>query len=390
MASRSDFCTHGGTGVHREPPAGGPSRRRPKGKFRTGSSLILFLVVLALCAVAVVPSPSRAPVTGTAAGDKIEAELDRTDQVIDRAEERLKDCADAVGLKLLDQARQLQEQAVKAWHAVNPTGPRSPQLVLGMTRKARDLALRAIETCVEPVASETLRNLIDTTQDRAGEVAAAVGGGADEAVRRLLDAGVWQLDKAREAYQAGQYRRAMTLASAARNLIQRAWLRSQKTLQSGASSGAGEMLDRTDLLLAGVRESAGGDAGPKVEALLDLAQREQDQARSLSDQGRPDLALRHTEKARAGALDALWLVQHAPDPARIGAVLDWIDGLLQEAAEPIRASASPEAQQLWEKAGDQLQQARSALTGGDAARAMRQLRAADALLRQARARAERG
>jgi len=309
--------------------------------------------------------------------------------VLQRAEENLRDCASPKATALLNQAVELQRKAIGLYENAGSPGPN--RQVVALTLHARELAVDAIETCqVEFKAHESLRAMLDSTSELLRDANTSVTASRSPEARRLLDAGIWQLDKAREAYRAGEYRRAILLGGAARNLILRAVSRS-----SGAAEGPGPAarvevaLERTDLLLADLRSTPGLQADPKARALLDGAEEAQEQARELLGRGRAAAALRRTQAARADALDALWRLARALDPGRIEDAAELVDRFLEETAPEIRASGSRDALALLEEARQQLAEAREDLARGDTERAAQGVRTADSLLRRAAERAGR-
>jgi HEPN domain-containing protein len=263
--------------------------------------------------------------------------------------------------------------------------------ILPLTRRARELAVDAIEQCqVEFKAHESLRSMLDSTSALLQEAQSAVAASTDVEARRLLEAGIWQLDRAREAYRAGDYRRAILLGGAARNLVQRARDRARGVVDdAGPGSRLDAALDRTDALLAEVRGVAGLREDARARALFEKAEREQEQARTLRERGVPVAALRRTQSARASAMDALWRVQRAPDPRQLRDAADMVGRLLDQISPEIRASGSGEALGLLEKAAEQLRAARAELAGGNMERAAKAVRTADSLLRRAAEKAAR-
>ena len=103
--------------------------------------------------------------TGTAGAadrDKISDEIDRTETVIQRAAEQLQGCSNRKGAALLEEAKRLQEKARES--IGGPTTPAGASRALAYTRKARELAVQAIEACLEPVAEDALRRLLDEAE----------------------------------------------------------------------------------------------------------------------------------------------------------------------------------------------------------------------------------
>lgn len=385
MGSRFERCT-GRTRRAGRVTLGG----RPGARLRASLS-VLVLVSSAAIAVATSPPSAAAPLVSLDpfGRDRLLVELERTDQVLQRAGESLRDCSSPKANLLLVEGKKLQDEARTLYSTGSSTVP--PARILLLTRRARSLAVDAIEQCqVEAGAHEELRVLLDTTSNLLQDARSAVEASGNAEAGRLLDAGLWQLDRAREAYRAGEYRRAILLGGAARNLVHRALDRVRGADEpSGAGARLDLALDRTDALLTELREMIGAGADVSAKALLEKAEREQEQARGLRERGAAAGALRRTQAARASALDALWLIQRAPDPDRLRDAANMVERLLAEASPEILGSGSAEAAELLAKAQDQLRTARAELAGGDIDRAAEAVRTADSLLRRAAEKAAR-
>jgi hypothetical protein len=364
MESRSEVCT------------------RRSSRARAGAlALLLGLAFFSLVLAGPGARPALADAGGTSASrDKVQTELDRTDQVLERAQETVRTCSDAKAAAYLEEAQAEQRKARDLLVSGTPGG--GPKLALSLTLSARNLAVKAIELCVQPVATDALRELLDSTQDLVHDASSAVNASGNPAARRLFEAGLSQLDKAREAYGNKDLRRALSLGAAARNLVRRALQRAQEGASGGSVETAESALDRTDLLISEVRSAQGSDQ-TKVEAILERAQKEQDQARRSLTDGQADPAMRWTVKARSSALEALWLVQQTPDAERLRSALEVVEGSLRESGPGIRASGVEEAVRLLEKAQEQADAARQDLAKGETERAVQSMRLADSLLRRA-------
>jgi hypothetical protein len=78
-----------------------------------------------------------------------------------------------------------------------------------MTQQARQIARRAIETAeIEAKAHESIRD-DRLTRDLAQDAAILVRERGDTEAQRLLDGGLWQLQRAQDAYQGLVYRKAI-------------------------------------------------------------------------------------------------------------------------------------------------------------------------------------
>jgi hypothetical protein len=357
-------------------PAGTPLSPGVRG-VRAGRAWLRLLLAASL--VVALAAPAAAGGIDSQARDKIQSELMRTDQVLERAEQTVRDCANRKAAAYLEEAKAQQAKAREL--LVGPTPGAGGAQALQLTLRARDLAVKAIELCVQPAATGALRDLLDSTEELVREASAAVNASGNPEARRLLEAGLWQLDKAREAYGNKDLRRAVSLGAAARNLLQRALQRARED-RSGRDEGLVEAaLDRTDLLLSDVRASDPEEA--KAQAILDRAQEQQNQARASYREGKTQLAMRWTLKARSSAFEAFWLAQRVPDNAHVQAALEMIEASLRESGPGIRTSGPQEAVQMLDKAQELAGSARRLLGDGDTDRAAREARLADSLLRRA-------
>jgi len=313
--------------------------------------------------------------------EKLEQELERTDRVLERAADQLRDCSDRKAGLLMEEAKKNQDRARRA--GANPTAPGGLEQALRLTLLAREQAVRAIEACVQPVAEEALRRLLDSTQDLLSEAAGEVKASANLAAQRLLEAGSQQLDRAREAYRGREYERAATLGGMARNLILRARQRLRERDAVGARPRAELALERTDLLLAEIRGHAEVLDDAKARALLERAEEQQEQASDLLRQGRIGPALRLTRLAREEGLKAFWRANRAPKLDSVRRAIDLVESLYADLAPSVRESGDAEAIRLLDLARDRLAAARDRLREGSAEPAAQAARQADSLLRRA-------
>lgn len=361
---------------------------RQAGVIRLRGAGMIRLTVFGLLFAAVSGAAARTPLDILTAvdADRVRAELERTDQVLVRAAEHTQDCESIRGRGLLREGRKIQGDAWARFRgtAGSPQEQRRNQATaLRMTRTARDLAVKAIETCqVEFQAHQSITSMLDSTRELAGEAAALVRASRSADGQRLLDAGIRQLEHAMDAYRNRDLRRAITLGAAARRLIQRAMQRAQAGEGSGGSERTAGALERTEQVLQDLSRHIGsGDR--RAKALLERARSEQDLASAHYRDGRYEQALRLTQAARRSVLDALWEAQKAPDRDRVAGALEIVERVMQETGPEILRSGDQESMRLLEAAGGQIESAHRLLAQGDAARAAQAVRTADSLLRRA-------
>ena len=379
MGFRSERCTDRGDSTLRgEPSRSAIRRRRP---LRPGWRGVWILLLACLAGGGAAASAQSAGIFEWGGRDRLLAELERTDRVLERAADHAADCSSPKAKVLLREARELQARARELYGAGGPTLPVDRIVIL--TRQARELAVDAIELCqVESKAQESLRSMLDSTSGLLDQAESTVAQSGSADARRLLDAAVWQLDRARAAYRTGETRRAILLGGVARGLVLRALDRAR-----GGSGAVGPRLevalDRTEALLSEVRAADGWNEDPRARALLERAEREQDQARDLQSDGAAVAALQRTRAARESALDALWMLQRSPQPERIRDARELVARLADQAEAEIDSSGSAESRALLREVRVQLRAAEVAIAGRDWEQASAAVRTADSLLRRA-------
>lgn len=307
------------------------------------------------------------------------SELERTDRILERAQEQ-------AGLSLTARSGDYLRQAVKlqgdAWEAYGK-GRMYYRACIDLTLKARDLARRALETAeIEIKANEIIRDLVESTKILVEEASAEVPGAGDAQAQRLLQSGIAQLQRAEDAYRDSEYRMAIRLAATARDLVQRALLRARGATGSETTLLA-TALDRTDALLEEVRLGLAVASEPKGAALLKEATQLQARAREFHLMGRGALALRFTTQARQAGLDALLLLSRNPDRADVERALDVVGQILSDLGPEILASGSEKGRVFYESARKRHAEAADLLARGEHARALDAARTAEGLLRRA-------
>ena len=309
----------------------------------------------------------------------VRGELERTDRILERAREQVRISITGRANDLLNQAFSIQNRARRHLYREKP----QLRAAFDLTLKARDLAGRAVGTAeIEARAFESTRDLVESTLEMIDRVGGDVRDSGDEQAGRLLQAGIKQLRKAREAYLAGEYRRAIELAALARDLVQRAHHRARDAA-SGVSNQVETVLDRTDALLDEVALARTGSTDSKAERHYQEARRLQQQAWERHRQGRPRLAVQLASRARQVALDALFLLARDPDREEVERALAVVEQLLTDLSSEILASGSQKAERLLHLARQRHFEAAKQLEEDNLDRAFETARLADRLLRRA-------
>lgn len=307
-------------------------------------------------------------------------ELDRTDRILERAREQVGVSVSNRAHEYLDRAFDLQGQAKSTYDPRSRLTWRPTYL---LTMESRELARRALETAeIDVKAHESIRDLIESTRQLSEQAAALVHERGDPEAQRLLDGGLWQLQRAEEAYRSGEYRKAIRLAASARDLVQR----SMQSARGDAASSAAAVeaaIDRTQALIEEVRVGLAETADETAERLLEEAVRLQASAVQMQQDRKPAIALRMTTQARQSALEAMLLVAKKPDADDVERALSAVDQLLQDVASVITSSGSDEAITLLDSARQRQSDARALLSQGKTSQALATARLAENLLHRA-------
>lgn len=307
-------------------------------------------------------------------------DLERTDRILDRAREQVGASPSARAVTLLDHAVGMQAEAK---HVYRQHDRGTWRAAMRLTQQSRDLARRAIETAeIEVKGHESVRDLIESTRDLAVDAGAIVRERGDQEARRLLDGGLWQLQRAQEAYRGLSYRKAIRLAATARDMVQRAIQRARSGGPGGEQS-VEAAIDRTQALLDELDVSLDGSGDSRAERLRDQALRFQEQALRMHREQKPGVALQLTTQARQAAIEALLLLSDKPDGEEVERALMIVEQLIQDAAPVIRSSGSSAAAELFESARQRHAEARQQLAEGNAAQSLATARIAEGLLHRA-------
>ena len=293
---------------------------RPKGAGTRGRwQRILCTALLLLVA--------RAPVARAQAGTDVLAALDRTDQVIARADQVIAAHPNQLALDYLDQARQFQARARSAFTAGLLAD------ALRLSDAARRRAFAAIELAQQAGSSDFLQFAIERTDAFLDRIAPFLSDCPNEQATRLFTTALDLQRRAKDALQVGRPRVALSLTTDARGRATRA-LRTAEASCGESADRTQRAVERTDQLL---EDSAWlSDAGSKAARAYDGAVAAQQRARRQLDQGRYPDALDLTLQARDQLVRAL---SRSDRPLAKDAVAQAVQGS-RERLERARTAAS--------------------------------------------------
>jgi hypothetical protein len=308
--------------------------------------------------------------------DRVGDELLRTDELLRRATEVVRESQSQRAQELVDQATTVQ---LEAWDRF-----RAGRAVLAgqLTLQARALAVRSITLARE---DSSLRN----RAAREGEKAERAWQAAREQLSdrpstqaiRLLDEARSQMERGRLQFQEQHYEAALRLAVSAQSLIRQA-LGSGTGGSSGALSIARE-LERTDRLIDRVSEPVRESANAEAIRLLARAVEVQASARADERAGRPRVALAGTKEARVLAGRAHALVRGPIDTGSVEKTLAETDRILAQARDVIRDAGDERAFKLLEKAMEHQARALEHFREKEPRRALAETRVARSLAKRA-------
>jgi hypothetical protein len=293
------------------------------------ASFLRWMAVAALVATCLMPAAASAQ--GNRDGERLRRELEKTDEVMSRARDIVRDAMSARGRQMLEAAQDVQRNAWQAFHG------RRERLAFDLTMRARDEALRAIRFSESEFrAVERIRNLLDSTSDLVGEASAVVPQSGDQEAIRLFDAGRLQLTRAHEAFRDRRFRQALTLTLTSRDLLLRA-LRLAEDSPAASPDRLREVIERTEAL-AREADAAGAADDRRARELLEQGNRQLDQAREAARDGRPRLAFQRAMAARERFLDVLRLSERSLGKAEVAAEVEATGRLLADEGPRIRSS----------------------------------------------------
>jgi tetratricopeptide (TPR) repeat protein len=302
------------------------------------------------CAIALCLCSAAAPALAQEPGGRVEEELRRTDEHLQRVAPVVRESDSERARELLEQALRVQGQAWEVFRSGRPA------IALRLTREARDLGARAL---VLARGDRSLKTRAEQELERAARmlehVREELGGSLEEPARRLLEEAAGQIERGRAHFAEQHYEVALRLAISAQRLIRQAG-----SLGPGPAGDSRVLreLERTDHLIERaaplIRESGHEEAGRILDSAIELQAKAWEAYRAGGL--RPALAL--TREARGLIHRALSIVRGPVDAERVMRTLEETGAILERAAEVVRSSGVDHALRLLEKAIEHQSRAR--------------------------------
>lgn len=272
----------------------------------------------------------------------VERELEKTDAVVERAEDVVSENRNPKAEYLLEMARELQGEAENHFRMMRY------RMALGMTLNARKRAYEAIGFTKKDEENENLVwKAIERTDQlisRAQEGASGVEGGR---IPSLLEMAVASQQKAQELFRERRLRAALKLTQEAREIAQKVLglVSDGKRLNRLAQND----LQITDRLIEKASVVIGESQIQKAEQLLHQARSSQEKAWDMFNQERFREATTNTQKAGELTREALGLVEEEITPEMAENAIHQNERLVEEGVEMMKPSTSQDARSTFEK-----------------------------------------
>ncbi len=334
--------------------------------------LTTLLMILLVC------GPSLLAQTGGLSPDRVQADIDLTDRLIDQAQELINATDNPAGIVFLEQAITTQDLAKTAFTEARYFDARR------LTLLSRDLVRRALKSnrTTEQNSDLVLRKLerAGDKLDRAGELLGEID---NPTLVSIYETARENLRRAWDFYNAQQFAPAIKLAEQVEKTAERIIISVDN--QSASDANYRRRLESAQEAIANAREMLADCRSAQSQNLLEQAEKGLELAQQLADAGRYPAAMQALQRAREQALRATR--ECRGDEALVNRY-----NRLFEQAEQLKeqnltlAGENREAiDQLLVQADEQLVLAKAAIDANEIVRATAALQAAQLALRQAEA-----
>lgn len=333
---------------------------------------LLAFAVLATLGIAMM---SMAQTDRGRAIEMLRAELDRTDQIIERAESEIVGSGNQTAITALEQAKSLQSQARDQFALGTPAGYLAARRLTLLARQQVVLALKVIGGArgnTEQQDDFVLRKL-ESAADRLDQALESLAAGGNRNLEAIADAAKQNLDRAWEFYRNKQYRPALKLAEQVERAAGRI-LGAGELKQLGReeferlSLSIGQLIETARQQLADCNSETGmaylTEAEQAYQLAQDLYERERVGAALQALQRSRELALKAGRECRGldrlqeryeqlmAQLNRLKIESAAPDD-----VIEPFDRLLTQAEDQLALAHQYIVDNNWQKAAIALQAA---------------------------------
>ncbi len=228
--------------------------------------------------------------------DSIKKELEKTDRVLERVAEQFDGNADTKARRMFEEAKELQRKAKNSFRSDNP------RRALELTRRARQLATRALKMLATRANRENVQQAIRLTDMLVAEAKEILAHRDVQRLQRKIEQAEDLQREAKRRFERGNFERALNLTLKARRLLREALASVKQVLNKREVRRA---LVETDEILARLKGALEGSDSDIAPELYKRARANQEKAWREFDDDRLRAALAHTKLARRLARNAL-------------------------------------------------------------------------------------
>lgn len=333
----------------------------------------IFLSAIMIVAVLLLWSPSIAQgPPNTDQSDRLERELERTDQTLERIADAVAQANVPLAELALEQARELQAQAWEAFRNNHPI------LASALTKQARERGRVALSLSrqVEQYEGAVVRRL-ERASDMLDRVAEKLDRSDRQVLRDLYESARNNLVRAWEFYRSEQYKPALKLADQVEQTA-------RKLMQAAGQGGRDDAVyqRRRDVVsdfVGSAHVITSGCESAEAERQITHARRMLELADNLNEQGQAGQALESLKRAREAAMNAVRECQGADQlERRYQRLLGETERLAEQAGN------NRDATRMLQQSREQLRIAREHMNNANPEAAAAALQAAQLTIQQAR------
>lgn len=305
---------------------------------------------------------------------KLKSELEKTDQIILRATDAVREAGSAIGKQHVERAKDIQVQAKDRYRL----GMLSSSLKLTLNaREQAEKAVTAIRASNEN--SNTVRREIERTEEALNRAHDKIHSSGSARAESLFDQAVQTQSDAKEFFRGNRLRMALKATLTARDYGRRA-VELAGSREDNTSRVEREIERTADLIEKARTRIDGLQNREQAEETLARAADLLDNARMELKAGNLRLAAGQTLKARNAAMMVLQLADGAVRPERIEKLLEKNDRLIEDIRESLEQPVDPTIKALFDVAVDHQMTARQAFADGNFEGAVVEAKAALSLL----------
>ncbi len=335
--------------------------------------ILTYLLLICLLSLVGTSVPAQTGQFGSQIS-KLRMELERTDQIIERAREAVRVSQSPASKISLERARQLQNLA---WENFRKGTTEGYKAALLLTRQAREQAQNAMSygRVTEQNTDLVLRRLekVDDMVDRLSET---LREDPQRNFQGVYDAARNNLDNAWEFYRNGQYRPALKLANQVERALRKIWQAANRHRRQ--AENVDRQLERVGELIESARISMAECNSDPARRLFQEAEKSYETAKDVAAKENHQAARKALERARKLALEAKKECASFDDlESRYQRLKGQADGLRERLG-----NRNSHAQRLLEQAYEQLRKAAGHIEGREANKAAAALKAAQLSLNQ--------